>query len=170
MERALGKSTAECDATSPPLFGSKYRVRNFILKLPCINCALFRTRTCTIFVYRKHQCSGSEFFYQEAKNWEPWFLKFCAFLITCYLWRLMKMHGIFSKCRSVLWTRGILVRIQIRGSLPLTYKFGFGSGSCIFCQWWTRYQQKLKILLFRYVLKANLHQSSKIKVKKKFKK
>jgi hypothetical protein len=38
--------------------------------------------------------------------------------------------------QPVLWIRDILVRIRIRGSLPLNYGYGsgcgFGSGSCSF--------------------------------------
>jgi hypothetical protein len=41
--------------------------------------------------------------------------------------------------RPVLWIRGILVRIRIRGSVSRTS----GSGSCFFRQWLTRCQQKI---------------------------
>ncbi len=43
-----------------------------------------------------------------------------------------------SQAQAVLWVRDILVRIRIRGSVPLTY----GSGSCFFRLWLTRCQQK----------------------------
>jgi hypothetical protein len=39
-----------------------------------------------------------------------------------------------SSDKSVLQIRDILVRIQIRGSVPLTNGPGFGSGSCYFPQ------------------------------------
>jgi hypothetical protein len=56
----------------------------------------------------------------------------------------------------VLWIRDILERIQIRGSVPLT--FGSGSGSCSFRQW-------LKMLKKGF-WSVHLHQSSKMKSKK----
>jgi hypothetical protein len=45
----------------------------------------------------------------------------------------------------VLCIRDILVRIRVRGSAPLTYGSGFGSGSCFFRQWQRRCQQKISL-------------------------
>ncbi len=56
----------------------------------------------------------------------------------------------------VLRIRDILVRIRIRGSVPLTN--GSGSGSCCFRQWPSRWRWKLKNILFAfYFLKLHLH-------------
>jgi hypothetical protein len=55
---------------------------------------------------------------------------------------------------SVLWINEILVRIRIRGSIPLTN----GSGSCSFRQLPSRCSQKIFFLYFLY-----LHHFSKIK-------
>ncbi len=49
-------------------------------------------------------------------------------------------------CEAALRIRDILVRIQTRGSGPLTNGSGFGSGSWYFRQWPARWQ--LKIFLF----------------------
>ncbi len=64
---------------------------------------------------------------------------------------------------TVLWTRDILVRIRIRVFMPLTN----GSGSCYFCHWPSRRQQKIIFFLQSfsacYFLKVHLHHFSKIK-------
>jgi hypothetical protein len=72
----------------------------------------------------------------------------------------------------VLRIRDILVRIRIRilicGSMPLTN--WSGSGSCSFRHWPSRYQQKTnweKSFSAYFCLKAQLHNFSMIKVKKK---
>jgi hypothetical protein len=60
----------------------------------------------------------------------------------------------------------VWIRIQIRRSMPLTN----GSGSCYFCHWPSRCQQKTNFLtqffLLSYFLKVHLHYFSKIKSQK----
>ncbi len=58
----------------------------------------------------------------------------------------------------------ILVRIRIRGSVPLTS--GSDSGSCYFLQWPSRWQKKKKIFqcfFAYYILKLHLYHFSKLK-------
>jgi hypothetical protein len=43
---------------------------------------------------------------------------------------------------TVLRIRHILVRIRIRGSVPLTKGYGSGSGFCYYRQWASRRQNK----------------------------
>ncbi len=64
----------------------------------------------------------------------------------------------FYLLHPVLRTRDILVRIRIRGSLPLTNRSGSnsGSGPWYFRQWPARWQLKI-------ILKLHLHNFSKIK-------
>jgi hypothetical protein len=50
----------------------------------------------------------------------------------------------------------------VRGSVPLTYGSRFGSNSCFFLQWLTRWS-----FFAYYFFKVHLHQSSKIKKGKK---
>ncbi len=52
---------------------------------------------------------------------------------------------------SVLWIHEILVRIRIRGSIPLTN----GSGSCSFRQWPSRYQKKSKFYYFSFLTEGS---------------
>ncbi len=65
----------------------------------------------------------------------------------------------------VLWIRDILVRIRIRGSVPLTC--GSGSRSCSFREWLSRCQQKLSFVFYSFsaysFLKVYSHQFSMIK-------
>ncbi len=69
--------------------------------------------------------------------------------------------------QSVFRIHDILVWIRIRGSMPLTNGSGFGSGSCYFCHWPSRCQQKTNFLtqffLLCYFLKVHLHYFWKIK-------
>ncbi len=53
----------------------------------------------------------------------------------------------------MLWIRGILVQIRIRGSVPLTdrSRFGSGSGYWLFRQWLTRCQQKIIFHIFLFI-------------------
>ncbi len=55
-------------------------------------------------------------------------------------------------CLTILCFRVVdpwlLVRIRIRGFVPLTY----GSGSCSFCQWLTRYQQEISFFFKVFLL------------------
>ncbi len=54
------------------------------------------------------------------------------------------------------------IRIRILGSVPLTYRFGSGSGSCLFRQWLASRQRKILFFLSfsaYYFLKVHLHQS-----------
>ncbi len=62
--------------------------------------------------------------------------------------------------QAVLWIRDILVRIRIRGSVPLAN--GTGSWSCYFRPWPSRRRQNLSFSA-SYFLKAHLHNFSKIK-------
>ncbi len=71
---------------------------------------------------------------------------------------------------AVLRIHDILVRI--RGSMPLTNGSGSGSwiGSCYFCYWPSRCQQKTNFFLSfsaYFFLKVNLHHFSKIKNQKR---
>ncbi len=64
---------------------------------------------------------------------------------------LCKVHNkFFYSFVLVLRIRDFLVRIQIRGSVPLTNGFGSWSfsGSCYFRQWPSRWQLKLLIKFF----------------------
>ncbi len=68
--------------------------------------------------------------------------------------------------KTVLRIRDILVRIRIRGSVPLTNESGSGSGSCYFRQWPSRWQRKIKCFscfFVFYFLTLHLHHFSKIK-------
>jgi hypothetical protein len=65
----------------------------------------------------------------------------------------IRIRNTDSQNRPVLWIRDILVRVRIRGSVPLTY--GYGSG--FFRQWLTRCQQKVSFLAY-YFFKVHLHQ------------
>ena len=67
----------------------------------------------------------------------------------CRTGRTRDLHR-WQHCRGprkkpVMRMHEILVRIRIRGSLPLTNGFGFGS--CSFHQWTSRHQQKVFCLL-----------------------
>ncbi len=55
------------------------------------------------------------------------------------------LFTVYTSRGAVLWIRDILVPFRIRGSVPLTYGSGFGSGSwsCFFRQWPSRWQQKI---------------------------
>jgi hypothetical protein len=50
--------------------------------------------------------------------------------------------------RHVFQIHDILVRIQIRGSVPLTNRSGSGSGSCSFHQWSSSHQQNVFTSIF----------------------
>jgi hypothetical protein len=74
---------------------------------------------------------------------------------------------------AVLWIRDILIRIRIRGSVPLTYGSRFGSGSCFFRQWLTRCNKKsyfFQSFFAYYFMKVHLHYTSVFKDKKSKKK
>ncbi len=87
------------------------------------------------------------------------------------------MYGIlkikYLQYHAVLRIRGILVRIRIRGSVPLTKGSGFGSGSgsLYFRLWPSRWQLKIigfKIFFAHYFLNLLLHHFSKIKSHNEF--
>ncbi len=72
------------------------------------------------------------------------------------------------KYKSVLRIHDILVRIRVRGSMPLTN--GSRSGSCYFRHWPSRRQQKLILKISfssYYFLKVDLHHFQRQKVQKK---
>ncbi len=77
----------------------------------------------------------------------------------------------FFILRSVFRIHDILVRIRIRGSMPLTSGSGFGCGSCTFCHWSSRRQQKIYYFFtsfsFHHFWQVHLHHFLKIKVQKK---
>jgi hypothetical protein len=95
---------------------------------------------------------------------------------------MVKNYGLKSRIAYPLqlsqsvWIRDKMVRIRIRGSVPLTYGSGSESksdswsGSCSFHQWFSRCQQKRsffpKFLSYYHFLKVHLHQSSEIKSNK----
>ncbi len=86
-------------------------------------------------------------------------------LVSRRRWKkaVLRIHDI------LVWIR---IRIWIRGSMPLTYGSGFGSGSFYFHHWSSRCQQKTnlkKSFPAYYFLKVLLHQFSKIKSKKSHK-
>ncbi len=54
--------------------------------------------------------------------------------------------------KAVLRIHDILGWIRIRGSMPLTNGSGFGSGSCYFCHWPSRCQQKTNFLTQFFLL------------------
>ncbi len=72
--------------------------------------------------------------------------------------------------KPVLRIQDILVRIRIRGSMPLTSGSRSGFRSCYFRHWFSRCQQKTNFLKsfssYFYFLKIQLPNFSKIKVQK----
>jgi hypothetical protein len=76
----------------------------------------------------------------------------------------------YNKHNSLLWIRDILVRIRIRGSVPLT----FGSGSCFLSSVADKMPTKnffeVFLLITVYLFNVHLHLSSKTKSQKEAKK
>ncbi len=68
----------------------------------------------------------------------------------------------------LVWIR-IRIRFRTRGSMPLTNRSGFWSGSCYFRYWPLRRQQKTKSFSVYYFLKLHSHHFLKIKILKSHK-
>ncbi len=64
---------------------------------------------------------------------------------TGYHWNTVVMYAFIWFLISVLWSRDILIPYG-SGSAPLSY----GSGSCSFCQWLSRCQQKISFFFKKF--------------------